>query len=133
MRPISLQTYPKQAALWRGCLRYAFRAVLHATLHANPRGTLEATMGRCFYGCNDVARDLTDLFHLWQSKILQFFQLGLVDAHDVVPAIHGRQVVVHITTFAKVGVKGAVLIKACLLYTSPSPRDLSTSRMPSSA
>ena len=45
MRPISLQTYPKQAALWRGCLRYAFRAVLHATLHANPRGTLEATMG----------------------------------------------------------------------------------------
>ena len=25
------------------------------------------------------------------------------------------------------------LYKACLLYTSPSPRDLSTSRMPSSA
>ena len=25
------------------------------------------------------------------------------------------------------------LIKDCLLYTSPSPRDLSTSRMPSSA
>ena len=27
----------------------------------------------------------------------------------------------------------AVRIEACLLYTSPSPRDLSTSRMPSSA
>ena len=26
-----------------------------------------------------------------------------------------------------------VLIETCLLYTSPSPRDLSTSRMPSSA
>ena len=26
-----------------------------------------------------------------------------------------------------------ILSKACLLYTSPSPRDLSTSRMPSSA
>ena len=26
-----------------------------------------------------------------------------------------------------------MLVKACLLYTSPSPRDLSTSRMPSSA
>ena len=25
------------------------------------------------------------------------------------------------------------LVKSCLLYTSPSPRDLSTSRMPSSA
>ena len=28
---------------------------------------------------------------------------------------------------------GAILGKGCLLYTSPSPRDLSTSRMPSSA
>jgi len=28
---------------------------------------------------------------------------------------------------------GGVFINACLLYTSPSPRDLSTSRMPSSA
>ena len=27
----------------------------------------------------------------------------------------------------------AVLLSTCLLYTSPSPRDLSTSRMPSSA
>ena len=27
----------------------------------------------------------------------------------------------------------AITIGACLLYTSPSPRDLSTSRMPSSA
>ena len=27
----------------------------------------------------------------------------------------------------------AILINTCLLYTSPSPRDLSTSRMPSSA
>ena len=26
-----------------------------------------------------------------------------------------------------------VMIRTCLLYTSPSPRDLSTSRMPSSA
>ena len=29
--------------------------------------------------------------------------------------------------------KKPVMIDACLLYTSPSPRDLSTSRMPSSA
>ena len=28
---------------------------------------------------------------------------------------------------------GGLLIGSCLLYTSPSPRDLSTSRMPSSA
>ena len=29
--------------------------------------------------------------------------------------------------------KGGNVFKFCLLYTSPSPRDLSTSRMPSSA
>ena len=27
----------------------------------------------------------------------------------------------------------ATIVRTCLLYTSPSPRDLSTSRMPSSA
>ena len=32
-----------------------------------------------------------------------------------------------------VGVRGVAIFKVCLLYTSPSPRDLSTSRMPSSA
>ena len=31
------------------------------------------------------------------------------------------------------GLKVSIQVKACLLYTSPSPRDLSTSRMPSSA
>ena len=34
------------------------------------------------------------------------------------------------TYYANIKKQGA---KACLLYTSPSPRDLSTSRMPSSA
>ena len=31
------------------------------------------------------------------------------------------------------GVDMPILLQFCLLYTSPSPRDLSTSRMPSSA
>ena len=30
-------------------------------------------------------------------------------------------------------ISSVVAIRSCLLYTSPSPRDLSTSRMPSSA
>ena len=43
-----------------------------------------------------------------------------------------------LTDFAdKIGVEAASLVQMlfhlCLLYTSPSPRDLSTSRMPSSA
>ena len=32
-----------------------------------------------------------------------------------------------------ISARRVVTFKACLLYTSPSPRDLSTSRMPSSA
>ena len=35
--------------------------------------------------------------------------------------------------FGLVLLSGIVLMTLCLLYTSPSPRDLSTSRMPSSA
>ena len=35
--------------------------------------------------------------------------------------------------FVKEGQRTYVAYNACLLYTSPSPRDLSTSRMPSSA
>ena len=33
----------------------------------------------------------------------------------------------------KLGFESAIFASSCLLYTSPSPRDLSTSRMPSSA
>ena len=38
--------------------------------------------------------------------------------------LRARQMIVH---------QGAAPLNDCLLYTSPSPRDLSTSRMPSSA
>ena len=38
-----------------------------------------------------------------------------------------------VDTVAKVSGKDVNKIHICLLYTSPSPRDLSTSRMPSSA
>ena len=34
---------------------------------------------------------------------------------------------------ARAALEAGTLYVACLLYTSPSPRDLSTSRMPSSA
>ena len=36
-------------------------------------------------------------------------------------------------TFVKTPKEGGTYLTFCLLYTSPSPRDLSTSRMPSSA
>ena len=36
-------------------------------------------------------------------------------------------------SFSEIDVSSAEKIKACLLYTSPSPRDRQKSRMPSSA
>ena len=50
---------------------------------------------------------------------------------------NGVKVTILLEELLAMGEKGAEydawLIKICLLYTSPSPRDLSTSRMPSSA
>ena len=38
-----------------------------------------------------------------------------------------------INPFCEIAVEEAVRLKDCLLYTSPSPRDVEESRMPSSA
>ena len=40
---------------------------------------------------------------------------------------------IELTTFGNLTIGDSVNVEVCLLYTSPSPRDLSTSRMPSSA
>ena len=45
----------------------------------------------------------------------------------------GRKEILFFTICTLVGVDTIGLLAGCLLYTSPSPRDLSTSRMPSSA
>ena len=45
-------------------------------------------------------------------------QLGVMKKNEAIDIAKGR---------------GMDLVEICLLYTSPSPRDLSTSRMPSSA
>ncbi len=45
----------------------------------------------------------------------------------------GQQVRAVMSNRAMAGAVGIDTEKVCLLYTSPSPRDLSTSRMPSSA
>ena len=45
---------------------------------------------------------------------------------------HCSQIIM-IMTLETIGEENPQLVKACLLYTSPSPRDISGSRMPSSA
>ena len=61
-----------------------------------------------------------------KAKIADKFEEIIVPTHDVTEVKRGKRV-----QRKKKYFPGYVLI--CLLYTSPSPRDLSTSRMPSSA
>ena len=48
---------------------------------------------------------------------------------------HGFKIAVIENEFGQENIDNEILVQdgTCLLYTSPSPRDLSTSRMPSSA
>ena len=55
--------------------------------------------------------------------------------YDGYPAHNGRILCTHYDTIEKVRelIDGGDMSCACLLYTSPSPRDVEESRMPSSA
>ena len=72
---------------------------------------------------NNVASEVSEI-----RPMANFFDTG-GDGHygnnAVFPGGGGDDFVVEVT--------GTIIIPTCLLYTSPSPRDLSTSRMPSSA
>ena len=57
----------------------------------------------------------------WEREQKQLVSLGLEMGCDIKSCA------------ATDSIENALNYKACLLYTSPSPRDLSTSRMPSSA
>ena len=57
----------------------------------------------------------------------------VTDQFGMALAMDGDRMVVGSRAENGVGAAGAVHYFTCLLYTSPSPRDLSTSRMPSSA
>ena len=65
--------------------------------------------------CRDWAQKLTEHERNLLTQIFRFFTQADVEVQDCYHDKYGR------------------VFKPCLLYTSPSPRDLSTSRMPSSA
>ena len=81
----------------------------------------------------------------WRQKRREYQQRQLVNALALVALVGGFLLVVwwqiQSSQIAKQDERNALLKaeievfegKICLLYTSPSPRDLSTSRMPSSA
>ena len=63
-----------------------------------------------------------------KAKIADKFEEIIVPTHDVTEVKRGKRI-----QRKKKYFPGYVLIKSCLLYTSPSPRDRQKSRMPSSA
>ena len=87
---------------------------------------------------------------LWINVPIQFFPLNQRGEPFKVPAgmtmpypdlrhfslrDYGNRVGIYrlLKAFDQYGIEPTFAINSCLLYTSPSPRDLSTSRMPSSA
>ena len=86
------------------------------------RGTdiLVATPGRLLDLMDRGALSLATARHLILDEADQMLDLGFIhDLRRIAPKLGSP--------------RQTMLFSACLLYTSPSPRDLSTSRMPSSA
>ena len=96
-----------------------------------PKGAIELFHGYTYSGIPisvAAAMAVQDIFEKDDifnraKELAPYFQEGLFSLKDI-------DVVDNIRGY---GMMGGIDIKTCLLYTSPSPRDLSTSRMPSSA
>jgi len=89
----------------------------------------------------DLLNDIAAAFDDDKEEFCQYSQSANCDK-DFIRAFHYRKVTLSkggqvgfIVEFSGAGSCGSAgcAINVCLLYTSPSPRDLSTSRMPSSA
>ena len=89
------------------------------------------------FGCRIVAvRNNKSELSRTNIEILPTLEKGVSEADHVVIGLPLTEETHHIVNdrLMKLMKPGAHLVNiACLLYTSPSPRDLSTSRMPSSA
>ena len=83
---------------------------------------------------DQVDQVLTGIFTAvgFPENIADSISSHLIDANLVGVESHGIMRVLEYVDEVKSGVLNASS-RPCLLYTSPSPRDLSTSRMPSSA
>ena len=68
-----------------------------------------------------------------EHNCLDLFMAAVIDAEKLVNDIMNRMQPMDITDEEQDSFDNAERCHICLLYTSPSPRDLSTSRMPSSA
>ena len=89
-------------------------------------GCKETRVAALIDPCFEPEKLVTNAKDLGYSVEWVINTLGL---HD---HVNGNDRAVELTD-AKVAAHSKAIFHVCLLYTSPSPRDLSTSRMPSSA
>ena len=80
-------------------------------------------------GYGDFSRTIGEIGSLPMRHL--FVGLGLAFSNFLLRFLRWAFYLKVLRIEAPVGISGLVFL--CLLYTSPSPRDLSTSRMPSSA
>ena len=72
--------------------------------------------------------EVVEIFKEIQEQPKQIFEMIRVEIRESVGQYLSKLMAMELTHFL-----GRERYERCLLYTSPSPRDLSTSRMPSSA
>ena len=108
-------------------------SILPSTITLRPRQYAMSISGLP-HGFMRIACDIP-----WDSPVVNYTQHGI--SHGIVSTSHGiYQGIVSIShdilryrINIPRGIQFPIGYRSCLLYTSPSPRDLSTSRMPSSA
>ena len=98
--------------------------------HTQDLGTLVDKIMKNSVGMDDYFNQFFDFDATTNYPPYNLIQLNNVDSRlEIALAGFSKDEVKVYTEYGKIIVEG----KNCLLYTSPSPRDLSTSRMPSSA
>ena len=95
---------------WQAAARADIEAVHQLILTAHPGSVDERNPG----------------FKVWTEQ-------GYREALQLLPRVNSYDSMMAAARYYVTGFRDGHLVYSCLLYTSPSPRDLSTSRMPSSA
>ena len=113
------------------CLLSCVERLLFMVTHTRAREHTPLTCRPILHSCRPILRSCRPI-HLTCRPILRScrpIHLTCMPSHS--PHMHAVPFCAHAVPFSSHAVPFCAL--ACLLYTSPSPRDLSTSRMPSSA
>ena len=111
--------------------RYVEQKQPWATIKTDPEGT-RATLTATLNAVRILAIYLKPILPKFAEKVERFLNVGELHFADVGSALENHTINKFERLFERMD-EEQVTAMICLLYTSPSPRDLSTSRMPSSA